>query len=87
MDNNHNRYSLLVLSTRVIACLLAVVVVVGIGSAASAGGWAVTILDELPSPIAGEPIQVGFTILGHGISPMDVSEGVGVNIIFNDRHF
>lgn len=84
MDINHNRYSPLVLTTRVIACLLAVVIALGIGSVASAGGWAISTLDELPNPIAGEPIQVGFTILAHGISPIDISEGVGVNITFTD---
>ena len=80
MDINHNRYSPLVLTTRVIASLLAVVVALGIGSAASAGGSAVSTLDALPNPIAGEPIQVGFTIRQHGVRPIDMSEGVGITI-------
>lgn len=84
MDNYHKRYSLLVLSTRVIACLFAVVVLVGIGSAASAGGWAVSTLDELPNPIVGEPIEVGFTIRQHGVRPIDLSEGVGITITQDD---
>lgn len=82
MNLNHK---LLVWTTRVIACLFAAVVcALGIGSAASAGGWVISTLDELPNPIAGEPIQVGFTILGHGITPIDISEGVGVTITFTD---
>ena len=63
------------------ACLVtAVACVLGIGSIATAGGWAVSTLDELPVPIAGEPIDVGFTIRQHGITPIDLSEDVGITI-------
>jgi hypothetical protein len=39
---------------------------------ASAGGWAVITLDELPlDVVAGEPLTIGFTVLQHGRTPMD----------------
>lgn len=44
------------------------------GSGASAGGWALTTLDEVPAPVAGEPTQVGFTIRQHGVTPVDVDD-------------
>ena len=38
---------------------------------ASAGGWAVITLDELPSKVmAGEPLTIGFTVLQHGKTRM-----------------
>lgn len=62
-------------------CLLTVAVcVLGFGSAATAGGWAVSTLDEIPVPIAGEPIDVGFTIRQHGVRPIDLTEDVGITI-------
>ncbi len=68
-------------ATRVWTCLLAVAVcALGFGSAASAGGWAISTLDEIPVPIAGEPINVGFTIRAHGVHPIDVTENVGITI-------
>lgn len=37
-----------------------------------AGGWAVIVLDELPTDVvAGEPLTIGFTVLQHGRTPMD----------------
>jgi hypothetical protein len=38
---------------------------------AGAGGWAVTSLDTLPTPVPGEPVEVGFTVLQHGRTPVD----------------
>lgn len=36
-----------------------------------AGGWAVITLDELPAGVvAGEPFNIGFTVLQHGRTPM-----------------
>lgn len=36
-----------------------------------AGGWAVITLDELPTEVvAGEPVNIGFTILQHGRTPL-----------------
>lgn len=68
-------------STRVLTCLLTVAVcALGFGSGASAGGWAISTLDEIPVPIAGEPIDVGFTIRQHGVTPIDLTENVGITI-------
>jgi hypothetical protein len=40
--------------------------------AAVAGGWAITSMDELPGEFqAGEPYQLGYTILQHGKTPVD----------------
>ena len=37
---------------------------------AHAGGWAVVTLDPMTqSPVAGQPLSVGFTILQHGVTP------------------
>lgn len=52
---------------------------VGAGAAASAGGWAVSTLDEVPIAEPGEPVDVGFTIRQHGVSPVDL-DGVGISI-------
>ena len=38
---------------------------------AFAGGWAVITLDELPNGvIAGEPLEIGFMVRQHGVTPM-----------------
>lgn len=63
---------LLFISVAVIAGLLA-------ASPASAGGWAVTTLDEMPKPIGGETVDVGFTIRQHGKTPANVEEA-GITI-------
>ena len=45
------------------------------GSApAGAGGWAVTTLDSLDSPLPGEHVDVGFTIRQHGVTPVAVDD-------------
>lgn len=65
---------------RTALALVAVVAAVGAGaSSASAGGWAITTLDAVPSPSASEPFDVGFTILQHGTTPVDL-EGVAINV-------
>lgn len=84
MSIDHNRCFPLAWVVRVGACLLAIVCALGIGSVASAGGWAISTLDELPNPIAGKPIEVGFTIRQHGVRPVDLDEGVGVRITLAD---
>jgi cytochrome c1 len=39
---------------------------------ALAGGWAVITLDELPGEvIAGQPLEIGFTVRQHGVTPME----------------
>jgi len=52
----------------------------GTASVASAGGWAATTLDEMPAPVPGEPVEVGFTIRQHGVHPVDVGEEVAIEI-------
>jgi hypothetical protein len=43
--------------------------------AATAGGWAITSMDELPGEFqAGETYQLGYTILQHGKTPVDGAE-------------
>lgn len=84
MNIDHNRCFPLAWAVRVSTCLLAIVYALGIGSVASAGGWAISTLDELPNPIAGKPIQVGFTIRAHGVHPIDVTENVGITITLAD---
>jgi hypothetical protein len=41
---------------------------------ADAGGWAVTTLDPLTMPEAGEQVDVGFTIRQHGVRPVAVDD-------------
>ncbi len=49
------------------------------GSTAAAGGWAVSTLDGVPAPSAGETVTVGFTIRQHGVTPVNVDD-VGVTV-------
>lgn len=63
---------------------LAAAIVAGSGSTASAGGWAVSTLDAIPSPAAGEEIDIGFTIRQHGVTPVDLDEGVGIEVMAAD---
>lgn len=48
---------------------------------ASAGGWALTTLDAVPTPVPGEPTDIGFTILQHGVTPVDIDEGVELVVL------
>ena len=73
----------LVLVRLIVAALLALVVGAA-ASPASAGGWAVTSLDELPAPTAGESVDVGFTILQHGQTPAVLESGVGLELVLAD---
>ena len=45
----------------------------------AAGGWAITSLDPFEQPVAGQPITIGFTILQHGVTPVNV-EGAGIRV-------
>jgi len=38
---------------------------------ASAGGWAMSSLDPMSVPVAGEEIEVGFTVRQHGVTPVN----------------
>lgn len=64
--------------------LLAVVSIVSAlwwwASPAAAGGWAMGTLDTTPAPVAGRPLEVGFTILQHGVTPARVDADVGIAI-------
>ena len=61
-----------------LGAVLAVLIVAA--APAAAGGWAVSSVDELPSPRAGEPVDVGFTIRQHGVSPLNVDGDVGIEL-------
>lgn len=55
-----------------ISIALALLLSVVLAIPAFAGGWAVITLDELPTGVvAGEPFNIGFTVLQHGKTPMD----------------
>jgi hypothetical protein len=54
------------------------------GSSAAAGGWAVGSLDTLPEARAGATVAVGFSILQHGVTPVDLTEDVGIEIRLPD---
>lgn len=62
----------------------AITLLIGISAPASAGGWAVGSLDAVPAPSAGETVEVGFTILQHGVTPADLADDVGIEIIGTD---
>jgi hypothetical protein len=63
------------------AALTALVVVAGFGSPASAGGWAIGSIDAVPDAHAGHTVDVGFTILQHGVTPVDLADDVGVELV------
>ena len=50
----------------------------------TAGGWAVGSLDAIPEATAGETGEVGFTILQHGVTPADLADDVGIEIVHTD---
>lgn len=54
--------------------LVAILLLAGalfLATPALAGGWAVITLDELPGEIvAGQPLEIGFTVRQHGVTPM-----------------
>jgi hypothetical protein len=76
------------LSPRLIRLAIATLVCCGawssLGAPASAGGWAVGSLDAMPAAEPGQTAQVGFTILQHGVTPVDLDEGVGIEIVRDD---
>lgn len=55
---------------------------------ASAGGWAVASIDAVPTPRAGASEEVGFTILQHGVTPVDLLDDpgneVGIELVSDD---
>jgi hypothetical protein len=54
---------------RLIAPLAGVVAALALSSVALAGGWATIVPDETLAPIAGEPTDIGFTVMQHGETP------------------
>lgn len=78
------RHTQQVLVRSVVVLVSALAFVVGFGAPASAGGWAVASLDEVPTPMAGETTDVGFRILQHGVTPVDLTEDVGIELIAAD---
>lgn len=52
----------------VVAAAVAAVLVAP-ASPATAGGWVVVSLDERPQVAPGEPTELGFTVLRHGVAP------------------
>jgi hypothetical protein len=46
-------------------------------SAASAGGWAMSSLDPMAVPVAGQETVVGFTIRQHGVTPVNPDDQGG----------
>ncbi len=56
----------------------------GTTDAAARGGWAVTTIDSVPTPVPGRPIDVEFTIRQHGVTPVDLDEGVSITVTSTD---
>jgi mono/diheme cytochrome c family protein len=49
-----------------------------------AGGWAVVTLDHLPTQVvAGEPVEIGFMLRGHGVTPI-TGDGLSVEGVHLD---
>jgi hypothetical protein len=68
----------------VLALLTIVAACVAGASTASAGGWAVTSLDKVPAPVPGQSVDVGFTVLQHGVTPVDMPADVGIEVTAAD---
>jgi hypothetical protein len=59
---------------RTCSLLAALVLILLVSAPAVAGGWATIVIDDAvpePPPIEGRPIEVGFTVLQHGQTPID----------------
>lgn len=63
---------------------MTVALVAGSSGPASAGGWAVASLDAIPTAAPGATVDVSFSILQHGVRPVDIDEGVGIEILDAD---
>lgn len=68
----------------IVGLLIALVAIFGLGGTAAAGGWAVTTLDATPVPVPGQPVEVGFTIRSHGVTPIDIADGVAIEVTATD---
>ncbi|BAN04226.1 hypothetical protein YM304_39120 [Ilumatobacter coccineus YM16-304] len=76
---SHDRIARLTATLATVITLL-----ICVSAPASAGGWAVGSLDAVPAPSAGETVEIGFTILQHGVTPADLADDVGIEIIGTD---
>lgn len=55
--------------------LLTMLLSLSLSWTAHAGGWATVTLDDVPaSPQAGESVTLSFTVLQHGITPLDLDD-------------
>jgi hypothetical protein len=66
--------------------LIAGVAVLAMAAPAAAGGWATSTLDQTPTQLAtGTDQPIGFTVLQHGRTPVDPTEGgtqaVGIRMV------
>lgn len=68
----------------VAAISTACVILVGFAAPTTAGGWAVGSIDEVPESTAGDTAEVGFTILQHGVTPVELADDVGIEIVSDD---
>ena len=72
----------------VLVLVAALGIVAGETAVASAGGWAVASIDAVPTPRAGASEVVGFTILQHGVTPVDLLDDagneVGIELVSDD---
>jgi hypothetical protein len=64
--------------------IVSVFAVFASSAAAGAGGWAISTLDEVPVFVPGEATPVGFTILQHGVRPVDLAQDVGIEVTAPD---
>ncbi len=77
--NSHHRI------TRLAAAVAAsFTMLIGFSAPTTAGGWAVGSLDAIPQSTAGETVEIGFTILQHGVTPADLADDVGIEIVGAD---
>ena len=66
-----------------VALGLMTAVLLGASGSTSAGGWVVISLDATPTLRAGEPTQIGFTMLRHGVTlESEQPGGTPVQIVF-----
>ena len=77
------------------AALSAIALTLILATSALAGGWANAIMDTPPDdPVSpGQPITIGFTLLQHGVTPVDwgmpqvvlTNEATGGSVTFDSR--
>jgi hypothetical protein len=84
MDMGHIHHRHPVVFARLFLAGLLALVVAASASSASAGGWALASLDEIPAATAGDSVDVGFTILQHGQTPAVLESGVGIELVLAD---